>query len=121
MFPARTPPSLPPPLPALPHLTPPRWHHIAVTYEPSAWPLQLSGYLDGALAISIAAFISLPPASSSVLALGWSGDLAGNGGGLFAGSLADLRVYNSTLCRYPICGQDKPAPTDSSLTHPDSP
>ena len=47
------------------------WRHVALTYSPSASPPALSLFLDGALVLEQAANISLPPASSSSLRVGW--------------------------------------------------
>ena len=68
------------------------WHHVALAYAPSALPATLSAYLDGALIYSSAALVTLPARAASTLRVGWSGDLARNGGSLFAGSVSDLRI-----------------------------
>ena len=73
------------------------WHHVALTYSPTAAPYTLSAFLDGALVAQLAATISLPAASASTLRVGWGGDLSVNGGSLFAGSLSDLRIYSRAL------------------------
>ena len=73
------------------------WHHVALTYSPSASPYTLSAYLDGALVLAQAATITLPSASLSYLRIGFSGDPTVNGGSLFSGSLSDLRIYARAL------------------------
>jgi DNA-binding beta-propeller fold protein YncE len=73
------------------------WHHVALTYSPSASPYKLSAFLDGALAFASAATITLPAASVSTLRIGWSGDLSSNAGSLYSGALAELRIYNRSL------------------------
>ena len=74
------------------------WHHIALTYSPLAAPSALSAFLDGALnASSNAVTIILPNAADSMLRVGWSGDLAANGGSLFVGALSQLRIYSRAL------------------------
>ena len=71
------------------------WHHVALTYSAST---SLSTFLDGALLLQQpGATFALPPAAVSSLRAGWSGDLAINGGSLFAGSVSDLRIYARAL------------------------
>ena len=73
------------------------WHHVALTYSPSASPYSLSAYLDGALVLAQAATITLPPAPPSYLRIGWSGDMTVSGGSLLSGSMSDLRIYARAL------------------------
>jgi sugar lactone lactonase YvrE len=79
------------------------WHHVAITYSPSATsvtPNVLSTFIDGALFTQVmtsAALVTLPARTSSVLRIAWNGATSVNAGSLFAGSLADLRIYNRTL------------------------
>ena len=74
------------------------WHHVAMVYTPSAKFWQLSAFVDGAYVLQQAAAITLPAsAAASSLRIGWSGDLATNGGSLFAGTLNDLRIYSRSL------------------------
>ena len=73
------------------------WHHVALTYSPSASPYKLSAFLDGALVFASAAAVTLPARSASTLRVGWSGDLSANAGSLFAGALSDARVYARAL------------------------
>jgi hypothetical protein len=84
------------------------WHHVALTYSPSASPYQLSAFLDGALAFQLAAAITLPARAASTLRVGWSSDLTMNGGSLFAGALAELRIYNRTLSSAAIVALSQP-------------
>ena len=84
------------------------WHHVALTYSPSALPDTLSAFLDGAVAFTAAAAITLPPASASTLRVGWSGDLAANSGSLFSGSLAELRIYNRSLSAAEVLALSQP-------------
>ena len=84
------------------------WHHVALTYSPSASPHQLSAFLDGVLAFQLAATITLPARAASTLRVGWSGDLATNGGSLFAGSLSDLRVYSRSLSPAEVVALSQP-------------
>ena len=73
------------------------WRHVALTYTPTPAP-SLSTFLDGALVLAnVGASITLPAAASSVMTVGWSGDLAANGGSFFAGALAELRIYSRAL------------------------
>jgi sugar lactone lactonase YvrE len=80
-----------------------KWHHVALAYSPtsSSSPSYgvISAYLDGALAASSSALVSLPAAASSTLRIGWSGNASVNSGSLFAGSLADLRLFNRSLAQ----------------------
>jgi hypothetical protein len=87
------------------------WHHVALAYSPSASPYQLSAFLDGALAFQLAATITLPARAASTLSVGWSGDLSFNLGSLFAGSLAELRVYNRTLSAVEVVALSQPTLT----------
>ena len=73
------------------------WHHAALVYSPTATPFQLSAFLDGALVFAQARTIALPTRSASTLRVGWSGNLSANGGSLFAGALAEMRIYNRSL------------------------
>ena len=73
-----------------------KWHHVALAYSPSTSP-SLRGFVDGALVSSSTPTITLPSPSGSTLRVGWSGDASTNSGSPFAGSLADLRIYNRTL------------------------
>lgn len=106
------------------------WRHVALTYAP---PLTLSAYLDGSLVFnSAASAITLPPASSSSLRVGWSGDLAAGGAhsSPFVGSLAELRIYARALGAAEIVALSQPplpaaahslivpsAPTSKALTY----
>ena len=83
------------------------WHHVALTYAPAA-PFPLSAFLDGALAFSLAATITLPARASSTLRIGWSGNLTASGGSLFAGALAELRVYSRALSATEIAALSQP-------------
>ena len=65
------------------------WHHVALTYSPSATPYPLSAFLDGALVFSFNATITLPARASSTLRVGWSGNLTSNSGSV------DLRALTS--------------------------
>jgi hypothetical protein len=69
------------------------FHHVAVVYSGGV----LSSFLDGALQQQTSADITLPARGSSTLRVGWSGDLTANSGSLFAGSLAELRMYSRAL------------------------
>jgi hypothetical protein len=84
------------------------WHHVALAYTPSASPYQLSAFLDGALAFQLAATITLPARAASTLRIGGSGDAAINSGSLYAGSLAELRVYNRTLSTTEVVALSQP-------------
>lgn len=83
------------------------WHHVALTYSPSE-ALPLSGFVDGARTFQIAASITLPARSSSSLRVGWGGDMATNGGSLFEGSLAELRVYSRALSAAEVVALSQP-------------
>ena len=87
------------------------WHHVSLTYAPSGSPYTLSAFLDGALIFASATTITLPPASASSLRVGWSGDLATNGGSLFAGALSDLRIYSRALAASEVAGLAQPPVT----------
>ena len=73
------------------------WHHVALTYAPSASPYPLSAFLDGALSFQLPTTVTLPARADSTLRIGWSGDTSTNGGSLFAGSVYDLRIYPRNL------------------------
>jgi hypothetical protein len=98
------------------------WHHAAVTYASSPPLGTLSAFLDGALLASATELITLPPASSSMLRVGWSGDLSTNGGSLFSGSLAELRIYNRTLSEAELVALSQPLLTAiPNVTSPAAP
>ena len=84
------------------------WHHVALTYSPTASPVKLSAFLDGMILFNSTAAVTLPARSSSTLRIGWSGDLTSNGGSLFAGSLADMRIYNRTLSPLEVLALSQP-------------
>ncbi len=46
------------------------WHHVALTYSPSATLYQLLAYLDGTLAFQLTATITLPARAASTLRVG---------------------------------------------------
>ena len=96
------------------------WHHVALTYSPSASPYTLSAFLDGALVLVSAATITLPARTASTLRVGWSGDLSINAGSLFAGALADLCVYNRSLSASELVALAQP-PLSSVLNAVTSP
>ena len=83
------------------------WHHVALTYAPAA-PFPLSAFLDGALVLTSAATITLPARASSTLRIGWSGNLIASGGSLFAGALAELRVYSRALSSTEVAALSQP-------------
>jgi hypothetical protein len=84
------------------------WHHVALVYAPSAAPYQLSGFLDGALELQQVASVSLPSRAISALRVGWSGDLTANKGSLFAGALAELRIYARALAASEVLALSQP-------------
>ena len=96
------------------------WRHVALTFSPSATPPTLSGFLDGTLAFQKAALVTLPAASASTLRVGWSSDLSTNGGSLFAGSLADMRIYGRALSAAEVAALalPPPSPTPSASVSP---
>ena len=83
------------------------WHHIALLYSPTG---SLSGFLDGALIFSLRAAITLPSPASSVLRIGWSGNLTAYGGSLFSGALSELRVYHRALQISEVIALSQPPP-----------
>ena len=86
-----------------------KWRHVALSYSPSTSP-SLRGFVDGAdLGIFSTAAIALPSASSSTLRVGWSGDSSTNSGSPFAGSLADLRIFNRTLAPSEVLALAQPS------------
>ena len=93
------------------------WHHIALTYSPSASPSTLSAFLDGALVFTLAPTITLPARASSTLRVGWSGNLTSNSGSLFSGSLSELRIYARALSAAEVLALSQPplAPLLASL------
>ena len=104
------------------------WHHVALTYSQSASPLQLSGFVDGALVLQQSVSIALPPASAATLRLGWSGDMSFNAGSLFVGTLFDPRVYNRTLSSVEVASlvqipspSPSPSPSQSASPSPSVP
>ena len=82
------------------------WHHVAVTCS------QLDGlvhfFLDGSRNMSIPSVVVLPPAASSVLRVGWSGDPAAPTGPSFAGALSDLRIYARALSAAELVALSQP-------------
>jgi hypothetical protein len=101
--------ALPPVLPACDST----WHHVALTYSPSASPYQLSAFLDGSLFLASAATITLPTRASSTLRIGWSGDSMTNGGSLFAGNVSDIRIYARALTAAEVAALSQPPPLSS--------
>jgi DNA-binding beta-propeller fold protein YncE len=85
------------------------WRHVALAYAPSPASGALSAFLDGILVAFSPALVTLPAVSSSGLRIGWSGDLSANAGSLFAGNLADVRLYNRTLAPGEILALSQPA------------
>ena len=83
------------------------WHHAALVYSPSSL-LSLSAFLDGAFVVQILTPIALPEAAASSLRVGWSGDLATSGGSLFAGTLAELRIYARALSTVEVVALSQP-------------
>ena len=87
------------------------WHHIALTYSPTAAPYTLSAFLDGALVYSNSASITLPPAGdpSTSLRIGWGADAGANSGSRpFSGSLSELRIYNRALSQAEVVALSQP-------------
>ena len=86
------------------------WHHIALTYSPTAAPYTLTAFLDGTRVYSTAIRITLPAASdpSTSLRVGWSGDSIKNAGSPFSGSLSELRIYNRTLSQAEVVALSQP-------------
>ena len=84
------------------------WHHVALTYSPSASPYTLSAFLDGALVFQVTATITLPARAASTLRVGWSGDLTSNSGSLFSGALAELRFFNRSLSAAEVLALSQP-------------
>ena len=86
------------------------WRHVAVTYSPTASSSlgTLSAFLDGMFVTWAALAISLPAAASSTLRVGWGGSSSVNSGSLYAGSLADLRLFNRTLSASEIIALSQP-------------
>ena len=85
------------------------WHHVAQTYLPIDGKGSLLAFLDGAIVqqLNMTNFSLAAPAAST-LRVGWSGDLATNGGSLFGGSLAQLRIYNRTLSTAEVVALSQP-------------
>ena len=72
------------------------WRHAALTYTATPSSL-ISVFVDGALRSTSPASVSIPTPASSTLRVGWGGELSVNSGSLFAGSLAELRIYSRAL------------------------
>jgi hypothetical protein len=72
------------------------WRHAALTYT-ATLPSSLSLFVDGALRSTSSVSVALLSPASSTLRIGWGGDLSVNSGSLFAGSLAELRIYSRAL------------------------
>ncbi len=73
------------------------WHHTALVYSPLASQYQLLAFLDGVLVFQQPATITIPLASASTLRIGWSGNVQEDGGSIFVGSLAEMRIYSRVL------------------------
>jgi hypothetical protein len=96
--------SVPPVLPACDT----KWHSVALIYAPFGSPYSLAGYMDGVVVFQRATTIALPPAISASLRVGWSGDFSANGGSIFVGALAELRIYNRTLAASEVLALSQP-------------
>lgn len=81
------------------------WHHVALTYGDGA-PDAYKAYLDGAFVDEGALPQTIP--ANPTLYVGWNGNSSVNGGEMFTGSIADLRVFPRSLEAWEV----------SDLAHP---
>ena len=105
------------------------WHHVALTYGDGA-PDAYKAYLDGNFVEEAALPQNIP--ANPTLYVGWNGNTSYNGGELFSGSIADLRVFSRGLeawevsdlahpyfpCLYP--GRNPAQPHEPHTSHPSS-
>ena len=84
------------------------WHHVALTFSPSATPFSLVGFLDGAAVLQQAANITLPARASSSLRVAWNGDLSTNAGSLFSGAVDELRIFARALTAAEVIALSQP-------------
>ena len=84
------------------------WHHVALTFSPSATPFSLVGFLDGAAVLQQAANITLPARASSSLRVAWNGDLSTNAGSLFSGAVDELRIFARALTAAEVTALSQP-------------
>jgi hypothetical protein len=84
------------------------WHHVALTYTPTATPFSLVGFLDGAAVLQQAVSVTLPARASASLRIAFNGDLSTNGGSLFAGALDDLRIFARALTSAEVAALSQP-------------
>ena len=67
------------------------WHHVAATYDGSTWHL----YLDGADAGSLSVGKPANAATNALTSIGSALTTTGTAAGFFAGSIDEVRIWNS--------------------------
>ena len=85
------------------------WHHVAATYDGSSWHL----YLDGADAGSLSVGKPANAATNALTSIGSALTTGGTAAGFFAGSIDEVRVWNSARTLTQI-----QASKDSEITTP---
>ena len=92
-----------------------KWHHVAMTTKASGGfgagsgpSASLNLYVDGSLLGAGGNSSFALPASGASLRIGWSGLLSSNGGDLFSGALADLRMYKRALSPAEVLALSQP-------------
>ena len=84
------------------------WHHVAMTYSPTATPFSLSAFLDGALVLQRNNSIVLPAPVNSTLRIGWGGAVPSQNGSMYNGSLSNLRIYARALTSAEVVALSQP-------------
>jgi sugar lactone lactonase YvrE len=90
------------------------WHHAALARTSAN---AHSAYVDGVL-VGQQAYLTyaLPASTSASLRIGWNGDTSVNGGSLFAGTVADVRVYARAISAAEVTALNAFAPPSVSPT-----
>ena len=87
------------------------WHHVAATYDGTTWHL----YLDGSDAGSLVVGAPANAATNALTSIGSARTTAGVAAGFFAGSIDEVRIWNSALSSAQI-----QASMDTEITTPQS-
>ncbi len=85
------------------------WHHVAATYDGSTWHL----YLDGSDAGSLSVGKPANAATNALTSIGSALTTAGTAAGFFAGSIDEVRIWDSARTLVQI-----QASKDSEITSP---
>ena len=84
------------------------WHHLALTHGDGSVS-STKTYVDGALVLTSSQSLALPSDGSGVLTVGWTGLETAGVGQLFAGSLAEIRIYGRALSSFEALQLSQPS------------